>query len=164
MPPRRAQHQRDSQPPPSQQQKPAAASIYRVVIEAPRGTAPFGSIINDASLLLALNECGPVFHLEVKSSICFATFKSTATVEALVAKKTLNINGIVCSTNYLVYNTTSVRCLCRTSGLWQQAEAHSACRAAPLCMMASQAWCHNRARSQPSCRWSAAPHCSGGRR
>ena len=96
-------------PPPTQQQRPAAASVYRVVIEPPRGTAPFGSIINDASLLQALNEFGPVFHLEVKSTICFATFKSSATVETLVAAKTLAINGIVCSTNYLVYNTSTVR-------------------------------------------------------
>ena len=100
-------------PPPTQQQRPAAASVYRVVIEPPRGTAPFGSIINDASLLQALNEFGPVFHLEVKSTICYATFKSTATVEALVAAKTLAINGILCSTNYLIYNTSTVRCLLR---------------------------------------------------
>ena len=100
----RAQH-RDSPPPPSQHQKPTSSSVYRVVVEAPRGTAPFGSIINDASLLLALNEFGPVFHLEVKSTICFVTFKSTATVGNLIAAKTLTINGIVCSTNYLVYNT-----------------------------------------------------------
>jgi len=107
----------NAQPPkPTTSQRPAAASVYRVVIEPPRNTAPFGSIINDASLLQALNEYGPVFHLEVKSTICFATFKSSATVETLVAAKTLAINGIVCSTNYLVYNTSTVRASAPPSG------------------------------------------------
>ena len=92
-----------------QKQRPANASVYRVRIDPPGNTQPFGSVINDASLLQALNEFGPVFHLEVKSSICHATFKSTATVDKLIAAKTLTISGIVCSTNYLLYST--VRCL-----------------------------------------------------
>ena len=71
---------------PTQQQRPAAASAFRVVIGPPHGTAPFGSIINDASLLQALNEFGPVFHLEVKSTICYATFKyESATASTLVS-------------------------------------------------------------------------------
>jgi hypothetical protein len=119
---------RTTQPPPKQQQRPANSSVHRVVIEPPPGTAPFGSIINDASLLQALNEFGPVFHLEVKSTICFATFKSTVTVDELIAAKTLAINGIVCSTNYLIYNTSTVRCLCPAlrPGVWQRAEGLSA--------------------------------------
>ena len=119
-----------AQPPPPQNQKPPSTSIYRVVLEAPRGTSPFGSVINDASLLLALNEFGPVFHLEVKPFTVFATFKSTGTAEVLVAKKSLTINGIVCSTKNLVYNTSTVLRLWprpQPSGtLWQHSEGHSA--------------------------------------
>lgn len=94
-----------------QKQRPDNASVYRVVIEPPRNTQPFGSVINDASLLQALNEFGPVFHLDVKSSVCLATFKSTATVDKLIAAKTLTISSFVCSTNYLLYSTV------RTGGL-----------------------------------------------
>ena len=111
MPRRPAATPRTSSPATTQKQKqrPANASVYRVRIDPPGNTQPFGSVINDASLLQALNEFGPVFHLEVKSSICHATFKSTATVDKLIAAKTLTISGIVCSTHYLLYS--AVRCL-----------------------------------------------------
>ena len=123
----------------TQKQRPANASVYRVVIEPPRNTQPFGSVINDASLLQALNEFGPVFHLDAKSSSCCATFKSTATVDKLIAAKTLTISGIVCSTNYYFYVT--VRCLgpALWPCLWLWIKGPSTWRAVPVCTVTRQA-------------------------
>ena len=123
----------------TQKQRPANASVYRVVIEPPRNTQPFGSVINDASLLQALNEFGPVYHLDAKSSSCCATFKSTATVDKLIAAKTLTISGIVCSTNYFLYVT--VRCLgpALWPCLWLWIKGPSTWRAVPVCTVTRQA-------------------------
>ena len=104
MPPRRSNQQKEPPPPPQQQQqnRPGVTSSYRVLLTARQGS-PFGTMIKEGDLLMTLNECGPVFRLEMKGGICIATFKSVAVVQALLSKKELLINGFQCQVKPLVY-------------------------------------------------------------
>ncbi len=74
----------------------AAHSAYRLNLQD-KNTKPFGSLLSERALLSELETYGPVWTLDVSQdrSACTVTFRTPLSVELLLAKKSLNIDGIV---------------------------------------------------------------------
>ena len=106
MPPKRATLSQQPQRDPNRE---PVTSIYKVTLCGPAGQSPFGkdAAISEASLVTTLSEFGPVYKLDMHVTHCFATFKSTETVQTLTEKRAMSINGILVTIKPLVYNSNN---------------------------------------------------------
>lgn len=101
--------------------KTSEASQYRLVLSEPTNLKPFGTLITERELLLALEPYGTVWSLSLKPEIAYVTFRQPEAVARLVGDSILVVNGTNLTVkNYLWHANTQVchhhrRCCLRES-------------------------------------------------